>query len=329
MKIDLNVLKSVCLARVKDFAYYGQVLDDKNFSVYIDNKSDILAVAHLDYVNLPFVWAVDEFERFVYCPRLDDRLGVYICLYLLPELGINVDVLLTSGEESCNSSAAFFNPGKNYKWGVEFDRRGDDVVTYRYANKDFHTILEKSGFFIGRGSFSDISVLDIGVRCFNVGVGYEYEHTLGCYFDIAVLKRQLACFEDFYFTNKDTSFPFTPAVSKVSYGSGWSGYTSEWFKTDWRKDALDFSKDTMDTIDLADNPGAVDNLSPDSYDEDCICDCCGISIYDWNGDNDLNQIMDIWDEYGVCPDCYNDMLDRGLIDDNPLPCVDLSKKIGG
>ena len=46
----------------------------------------------------------------VHSGALDDRLGAYIILDLLPKLGINVDVLLTVGEEQGRSTANFFAP---------------------------------------------------------------------------------------------------------------------------------------------------------------------------------------------------------------------------
>ncbi len=54
-------------------------------------------------------------------------------------MGINVDVLLTTGEEMGQSSAAYFDPGeKKYNWMFQFDRGGTDVVTYDYGDKSLY-----------------------------------------------------------------------------------------------------------------------------------------------------------------------------------------------
>jgi hypothetical protein len=65
---------------------------------------------------------------------------------------------------------------------IEFDRRGDDVVTYSYGDDTLHSLLQSVGFTIGQGSFSDIcSMESLGVKGFNVGIGYHREHTDSCY----------------------------------------------------------------------------------------------------------------------------------------------------
>ncbi|MCP6726064.1 hypothetical protein NL526_28810, partial [Klebsiella pneumoniae] len=65
----------------------------------------------------------------------DDRLGLYYIMEILPSLGINVDVLLTTDEEIGQSSASEFKKaeGKQYNWMFMFDRHGyGNVVMYQY-----------------------------------------------------------------------------------------------------------------------------------------------------------------------------------------------------
>ena len=153
----------------------------ENFYAFKDNGSNILAVAHLDTVGLAHQRAahfVDtEAGPVVFSRALDDRLGAYIILILLPALGITCDVLLTTGEESGRSTAAFFEPPKQYDWIIEFDRGGTDVVMYQYDDQATSDLVEECGAVVGEGIFSDICYLEfLGVKGFNWGVGYRDYH---------------------------------------------------------------------------------------------------------------------------------------------------------
>ena len=144
-------------------------------------------------------------DTLVYSPYLDDRLGIYAIFERLPDLGIDVDILITDGEEVGNSSAKDFSQNcyKNYNWIVEFDRKGEDVVLYDYKNMQTEESLIEAGFIIGDGTRSDISHMQsFGVVCFNVGIGFHHEHYSDCWADMAMFERQLGRFEDFYRINK-------------------------------------------------------------------------------------------------------------------------------
>lgn len=169
---------------------------------HIDNGSDILAVAHVDYVNLPYHFYQEG--DIVCCPRLDDRLGVWVILDLLPQL-INVDVLLTTNEEIGQSTGQFFKPNKQYNWMFQFDRAGTDVVMYHYETPKLRRILQRNGFRAGRGSFSDISYMDLGCSGFNFGVGYHLQHTIDCYADLQDTYSMVGKFVKFYdkYKNKE------------------------------------------------------------------------------------------------------------------------------
>lgn len=176
---------------------------------YIDNGSLILAVAHCDVVSgLPVWFAASRGQPdgdVVFSPALDDRLGVYTILDLLPKLGIAVDVLLTDDEECAQSTAGIFVPGKKYNWGVEFDRRGEDAVCYRYVDMEDPAARY---FRVGRGTFSDISCLQAGCQCLNVGVGYVEEHTEACRCHLEVYFRQIARFLAMYRDLATTTMPY-------------------------------------------------------------------------------------------------------------------------
>lgn len=171
--------------------------------------SKILAMAHLDSVQAGRTVEDKRAENGrIYCPVLDDRLGLYVIRYMLPRLGIQCDLLLLDDEESGNSTARYFSrpATANYNWMVEFDRKGEDVVTY-----DFHSAVWKDAlktkFDIGHGTFSDIKALTfMGCSGVNVGVGYADYHGAKAYFDFDVFIRQMARFYEFYTEHKDTLF---------------------------------------------------------------------------------------------------------------------------
>lgn len=224
-----DALGDVCVMPEADFsAHYGMetvviddpTLRDENFYHYKDNGSDILAVAHLDT-------CVDPDERFatfvntaagwvIHSGALDDRLGAYTILELLPKLGVNVDVLLTVGEESGRSTAEHFVPpeGKDYKWIIEFDRGGTDVVMYQYHDEATEALVRGSGAGVGRGSFSDIAYLEhLGLKAFNWGIGYDgdYHSTRGYAF-LEDTARMVAHFMEFHRNNAGVKLPHAKQV---------------------------------------------------------------------------------------------------------------------
>jgi hypothetical protein len=101
--INLTKLRNRCYAEVTDFYGEGEVsFTASGAYIYKDNGSDILAIAHLDTVqSMKHFYTIDlGGERVVFNAQLDDRLGAYIILDLLPTLGVKCDILLTEGEES-------------------------------------------------------------------------------------------------------------------------------------------------------------------------------------------------------------------------------------
>jgi hypothetical protein len=161
---------------------------------FIDRNSSVLAVAHLDTALTMTKFHVDKHN--VFSPSLDDRLGAYIIVDVLPKLGINVDVLLTEGEEVARSTSLMFESMKQYNWIVSFDRMGDDVVMYNYESEEMEDLLFDHGFKTGWGSFSDICWLEhLGCKAFNIGVGYHKQHSSQCQADLRVTKKQLQKFK--------------------------------------------------------------------------------------------------------------------------------------
>lgn len=180
-----------------------------------NNGSNILAVAHCDFVNVKGlskrVGGYIKDGPIVLSPRLDDRLGVWLILDVLHNLGLHYDILLTTDEEIGRSTAGMFIE-KEYNWVFQFDRRGTDAVTYDYKCMDDAV---RKHFKLGIGSFSDICSLEQpGV---NVGTGYYEEHTSTCYADLRDTQRQVKQFVNFYDEFKDVKFTHVPTPKTTKF----------------------------------------------------------------------------------------------------------------
>ncbi|MEM0142895.1 MAG: hypothetical protein QXL94_02940 [Candidatus Parvarchaeum sp.] len=177
---------------------------------YIDNNAKVLAVAHLDSVQAYNGMYYDRRKGLIRCRTLDDRLGVYIIMHVLPRLGINVDVLLTWDEERCNSSAQFFETTKKYNWIIEFDRMGVDVVMYQYfANIRAREYVTSLGLKADYGSYTDIVELEhLGCVGFNWGVGYHAHHSINAWVSVDELDYMIGKFRKFWSFYSETFMPY-------------------------------------------------------------------------------------------------------------------------
>lgn len=192
--------------------------------VHWKNGSSVLGVCHMDYVEVPHKWKVDFHSGKVFTPRLDDRLGLFILLDLLPSFDIHLDLLFTDNEEKGRSTAKHLELKEHqYNWVVEFDRRGDGTVLYQYDHcEPWKKLLKNSGFDVQFGSVSDISYLDLGVCGMNVGVGYHHEHSKECYMQFSELKRNINLFLRFYEQQQATKHVFDKACIP-SYSGRYGG----------------------------------------------------------------------------------------------------------
>lgn len=204
---DLNKLAEICMAEEGFFEKYGSAFYKEGgkgkFAFYFkDNEADILAIAHMDSVQSKKDFGVAKYisgREVVLSPTLDDRLGVYVICELLPKLGLKTDILLTTDEESGNSTAKLFQTDKKYKWMFQFDRAGTDVVMYQYENKEALDKLKGVGFLTATGSASDISKLDdLGCLGFNFGIGYQDYHFERAHADLMDVVEQVGRFLEFH-----------------------------------------------------------------------------------------------------------------------------------
>jgi len=174
--------------------------DPTRHYIHIDNGSSVLYVAHLDTVQeLNEIYQIRIGAKSIQASGLDDRLGVYLA-FMLNELGMKGDILLTDHEEIGCSTAKYFKTNKKYNWVCELDRGGEDFVTYGEENKRFINLLLETGAERGLGSYSDISVLELDNHpcMFNLGIGYYRPHSLNSFARIPQLLNNVNRFKEFY-----------------------------------------------------------------------------------------------------------------------------------
>jgi hypothetical protein len=220
--IDVSRLEAVCRMPVDAFATYGESAPtpEGNY-VFRDRGERVLGVAHLDTV-LPGKQFVHDGDR-VFCPSLDDRLGVYLLSELLPLLGVKFDLLLTDGEERGCSTARWFVPPRRYNWMFSFDRAGTDVVMYQYDSPANRRLLHRAGFRVGLGSYSDIADLwFLGCAGFNFGCGYHRQHKPDCYADLGETREMVGRFADFWQRNAGRWLPHQSDGVRASVGQRYS-----------------------------------------------------------------------------------------------------------
>jgi hypothetical protein len=231
MKSNINVarLYEVVSAPIDSFRDFGHDLTSaRGQLVYIDRGASILGVAHLDSVggSHHFDELLWQGQHVVFTEGLDDRLGAYILLDVLPKMGIECDVLLTDNEESCRSTAEYFKPEKEYNWMFQFDRAGTDTVMYEYEDDWLIKELEEVGMIWGFGSYSDICEMEhLGIKGINVGTGYYDNHTPWSHAVITETDMMIRLFQKFYDKWKDVKLKHEKS-SRRSY-SGY-GYTRGW-----------------------------------------------------------------------------------------------------
>jgi hypothetical protein len=250
---DQSTLKRVCEMHEDDFAEAYEMVHvpvpqkvPDDFYLYRDNGADVLAVAHLDTVGMHWEREANFVETesglVVFSRALDDRLGAYIILELLPKLGIQYDWLLTVGEECGRSTAHYFEPpeGKEYDWMIEFDRGGTDVVAYQYDDADLRERVRMTGARMEEGIFSDICYLEhLGIKGLNWGVGYRDYHGPRAHAYLEDTFEMVEMYVDFHELNEGEALPHYPETRRNWWGS-YSSYRGAW---GWEDDYAMETKD--------------------------------------------------------------------------------------
>lgn len=215
--IDKLVLR--CMQDVEDFYSLGSVQHTRHGPlIHIDNGGDTLAVAHLDTIgdSVPKLFLDADGDYGVTCIQLDDRLGVWVLLDLLPRYTeVKYDILLTDSEEYGDSTARYFEPEKQYNWIWEFDRPGIDVVTYQYDTPGVEDLLYNYGFEHAQGTYTDIVELShLGVQGFNIGTGYYDQHTKHCEAYFRDTLYMVAMFRRMLEEQHGTKMPWKPSAGQ-------------------------------------------------------------------------------------------------------------------
>ena len=215
MEIDLRALRSRCRMHNPPGLQIASGL------WYTDNQADVLGIAHLDYVpqtkHFDSVRILPGNNRIIYSGQLDNRLGVYTLLDVLTKFGCTYDVLLTSDEERCNSTARFFDTSKVYRWIFSFDRAGaSDVALYQYQDDQTSKAVQSVGLRPAQGSYSDIVELGhLGCNGFNWCNGLVDGHSPTAHVSESVYLSCIYKFLHFWDLYSGTHFPHKPTVQDL------------------------------------------------------------------------------------------------------------------
>ena len=222
--MDITGLHKVLTAKDKWFRKKGDTIQTPDGPLtHIDRGGNVLAVAHLDWVK----WTkkpkiTKQYNNYIIedTPQLDDRLGAWMCLDVLPRAGIVADVLLTDNEECGRTTAQHFETSKKYNWIMEFDRQGGGVAMYEYEDDLMEELMRTYDYTVDQGSFTDICELQsLGCKGFNFGVGYHKQHTDKCYANLAETFDSFRKVQSFYKDWKDTHLEHEEVYS---YRGNWN-----------------------------------------------------------------------------------------------------------
>lgn len=300
---DMDTLRKCCLADAE--ALMGApgfdttaAADGRPHAFHAGNGPPVLGVAHCDIVaGLPKVFAADAGNGYVFSPGLDDRLGVYTLVHLLPRLGVDTDVLLTTDEERGRSTARDFAPSREYNWLYSFDRRGTGAVCYDYS--EMEDVIGKH-LTVVTGTYSDIRDLaHLGVCGVNIGTAYYDEHSKGCHAVLEEYFEQVAAFVGFWRSRSGVRTPHTPAPPRVT--TGYSGYDASW--RSWPGDNTGYRYGTV-LSDAERRADGVDSVVAYVNHQDLVevgCPYCWETV--WVGDPDTQEDTDRLDATETCPHC--------------------------
>lgn len=228
----------------------------------------VLAVAHRDTVITPGTgpqyvtyWekagkSDNPLDDVLISSCFDDRVGVFTILFMLPRLGIDVDILFTTDEEIGQSTASHFTletakaltgytgEGSPYSHIVEFDRRMEDVVAYDYEDKSpswqaLEKEIHSAGMIIGQGSFTDIGCLThLLAKAINVGTGVRDEHAVKSSLDVREYLSNLCRYAKLYNTilSKSLSFPHEDKGRKYRGVTTYYGGSEHWDNGEWDRE---------------------------------------------------------------------------------------------
>jgi len=229
--IDLKRLSQRCTDDIIQFNGYGQAYETPDGLYFFkDNGKKLLAVGHLDTVQKPNT--PKRVGNKFFASTLDDRLGVYMLLDMIPKMLGNMpyDLLLTTGEETGKSTARYFRPPRQYNWMVEIDRMAKTTAMYEYETEEYSKMVKGCGMTVARGSNTDIRYLNhLGVFGANFACDYHNNHSMNAYCNLDGVESQAEKIIDFIMKYKDMYLPYVPK-KKVTYTSTYnSGYYNGYY----------------------------------------------------------------------------------------------------
>lgn len=218
---------------------------------------------------------------------LDDRLGVWILIQVLNSMGIQPDLLFTTGEEVGMSTAQFFTPPADvkYNWMFQFDRRESKPVMYEYDDQDMRDRLRSVGVDATFGSFSDICYMGhLGIKGINWGTCYNNEHDESCHANLRQLQGSIQKFKKFWNRYHTTMMPHDATTKK---------YTTRMYA--WDTDDFDYTTTRSTRKGLSKKENDIILAMNDDHDHEYyrlhrslagtppetteFCDTCGVSLY--------------------------------------------------
>jgi ribosomal protein L37AE/L43A len=180
--------------------FYGYTPESGKFFLYAKGKIPVLLVAHVDtvFAKPPQNVFFDRKYRVYFSPQglgADDRAGVFGILKLISR-GYAPYVLFTDLEEHGAQGAKEFAENAKPEWNLilALDRRGEnEAAIYNCDSRQLMELLNRNGFKIVEGSFSDISILcpKTGIAGANLSAGYYNNHTPHEYFQEKALWKTL------------------------------------------------------------------------------------------------------------------------------------------
>lgn len=214
--------------------YYKDVIVDNGY-VLAKGDMPIMITAHMDTVHKSKVRNIDidksQGKTYISSPQGiggDDRCGIWVAIELIKR-GWKPYVLFCEDEEIGRVGAQKFCSTENgdvlseMKYIIELDRKGkNEVVFYDCGNKDFQKyIIDKTGYKLDQGSYSDITTLSPhgDVASVNISVGYYAQHTLNEVVVFEEMKNTIGVIEKLFVDEPNVEkFDFQEVQWSYPYG---------------------------------------------------------------------------------------------------------------
>jgi len=211
--VDLEQLEKICGADEPWFYKHGTSLLEDDLLVHVSTGSKVLGVAHVDTAFSDDSFVVSSEIGRVWSARLDNRLGVYILMAMLPKMGVTTDVLLTTGNFAEVSTADSFFTANEYNWIYSFDLSRTGVAMYRYGNERHLARLHRHGLYPREDDgYADISELwFLGATGFNFGNGIVTPNSQYSSVLLRVLERQVRKVAAFIRAYSHIPLPYEPS----------------------------------------------------------------------------------------------------------------------